>query len=280
MPNFKIGDKVQITVDPFDGEIGRIIEIDPEYEDSYLVDINLGKNKSCVNNYTAEDLILLDDGGLGESKELTFSNTINEEVKIRKERPLNKKLNRSKNEGLKLNEEELKLWLSDHDANFWSQEINESNIVPLRGQHNDIIGTYNFTTNTLKLNESKKSKLREGLYEAAFPSIKGEHCEEIIPNCEVRPADFIEEYVYDYDIHSQNGKFPSWEFIGKIAAAENVSEKSVLDFILECKKYKVFCISAYNYERLVVAAKGVTKEDIYNDYADFLEGNVVVKEVK
>lgn len=350
MSNLKIGDKVQIMINPFKGEFGRIIDIDDEYEDAYIVNINLGEGKNCVNNYTEDDLILIDDGGLGEGKELSFANNINEAkgetneidyyqdflkdacyyintegyfdlygdglnkkandiISIFDSEIKNKKYGKAAkshktsadlevidledggkriqikgldlNEGLEIDEDTLKLWLSDNDANYWSQEINESNEVPLRGQHNNIIGTYNFTTNKLKLNEASKSsrKLNEELYETAFPSIKGEHCEEVIPSCEVKDSDFLEDYLYKYDMNENDLKYPSWEFIGKIAAAENVTEKSVLDFAIE-NKYNVFCINAYNYEKLVVAANGITKEDIYNDYANFLEGNVTVKQVK
>lgn len=270
MSDFKIGDTVKISVAPFKGEIGRIVEIESEYDSPYIVKINLKtKDKYCLNNYSKDELSLIDDGGLSESSKLTFFNDVHKVDSIycdpascKKE--VKKKVNKVTSNSvapLKLDEEELGYWMSDSDANYWSQEINESNEVPIRDVKNNIIATYNFSTNLLSLNESLNKESDD------FPKYEKE-------------TDFIADYVHKYSEGENEIKVASWEFVSKIAIAENLPEKYVLKVALTTDKYKVFCIEGYNYEKLIVASKAITKKDIYNDYAGFLEGSVVVKEVK
>lgn len=89
-------------------------------------------------------------------------------------------------------------------------------------------------------------------------------------------VDYIRDYVYADSIDDEN--LPSWFFVNKIAAAENVTEDDVLK-VAKYFKYKIYAIIANHFYKKVVAAPACTEEMIYNDYADYLNGTVVVKEV-
>lgn len=163
---------------------------------------------------------------------------------------------------IKLTEEELQQWCDDNDANYWTQDITPANTVEIHGI-NEVLGVYNFDEEMLTLNEAY-------LWDTPYV----EEYDESIPEDE----DFIKDYVLYENINGK--KSPTWCFLDKIATAENVAE----DIIYETAGkfgYKVFVISAKpNFEKTVVAAKGITEKDIYNDYADFLEGKAHVFEVK
>lgn len=89
--------------------------------------------------------------------------------------------------------------------------------------------------------------------------------------------DCIYPYVYIEDIDGE--EVPSWNFAAKIATAEDVEKEIILDCAKD-HKYKIFVIQAPNFQKEIVAAKEITLEDIMNDYAEFLQGNAVVKEFK
>lgn len=174
--------------------------------------------------------------------------------------------NESLNEGgdimdqIKLTESELRCWCDDNDANFWTQEITEDNTVVIRGIH-EVLGVYDFNTETLKLTEGY---LRETPY-----------VEEYVEDEE--DEDFIKDYVTYKD--AEGKEVSSWYFAGKIAAAEGIDESCVFEAAQKLG-YKLYCVKGgSNFEKLVVAAKGIKADDIYNDYADYIQGKACVIEV-
>lgn len=167
---------------------------------------------------------------------------------------LNENNYKGDNNMLKLTVEELKHWCSANDANYYTQDIADDNTVVIRNLTEEI-GIYNFETEELILN-------REDLIES---------------KTETENDDFIHDYVFDVD--SEGELYPSWEFIGKIAVAENVDEREIFE-IAEKYGYKVFIVEGVNFYRVIVAAKKITEQNIYDDYADFLQGNIRIKEWK
>lgn len=89
--------------------------------------------------------------------------------------------------------------------------------------------------------------------------------------------DFIHPYVYLKDFDDE--EIPSWNFVLKIAAAENVEEGVILK-CAEDNKYKLFAVEAPEFFKMIVAAKEVKLEDIQEQYADFLQGNAIIYEMK
>ena len=248
MSTFKKNDKVKIISGgkPFQGLYGTVISSD-DYGVKVRVNFseNEEENRKVVNIFDENDLQLSENEDLNKGD----SNMDNQ---------------------VKLTEEELKHWCSDNDANFYTQDIID-NKVEIRGI-NEVLGVYDFETSILTLNES--------LYDTdTIPELDGEHNEDIIPDLDTQEDDFIHDYVFDVNIRDEKEVVPSWEFVGKIATAECVDD-SVVFAKAEEKGYKLFCIEAPGFSKMVVAAKGITKEDIYGDYADYLEGNARVIEVK
>ncbi len=89
--------------------------------------------------------------------------------------------------------------------------------------------------------------------------------------------DIIHQYVYLQDLDDK--EIPAWNFASRIATAENVEE----GFILKCAedhKYKTFAVEAPSFFRTIIAAKEIKLEDIQEEYADFLQGNAVIYEIK
>lgn len=176
---------------------------------------------------------------------------------ITEESFLNENKKGDNNMKLVLTEQELKAWCSDNDAQLVYDALNDD-WVNVKGYLNEDLGAYNFTTNELYLNDSS---------------------DDLTPVEQNTEEDFIHDYVYDVNIDDEKDELPSWEFIGKIASAENLEDNIVWDKAVKLK-YNIFEIAAPNFDKFVVAAKGVTKEDIYNDFADYLEGSATVTEVK
>lgn len=86
--------------------------------------------------------------------------------------------------------------------------------------------------------------------------------------------DIIEDYVFFEDIDGK--KIPTWFFIDKIATAEGMGVDKVFDEATK-HKYNLFMIEAEpNFSKVVVAAKGLNEDDIFADYADYLQGNARV----
>lgn len=87
--------------------------------------------------------------------------------------------------------------------------------------------------------------------------------------------DYIKEYVY---ADSMNGISPSWFFAEKIATTENIKKDKVVKDA-KLLGYKVYRISAPHFDKLAIAASKCTVDVILDDYGDYLQGNVEVKEV-
>lgn len=87
--------------------------------------------------------------------------------------------------------------------------------------------------------------------------------------------DYIKDYVYTETL---DDILPSWFFIDKIAAAENIKSDTI---VTDAKLlgYKIYKISAPHFDKLAVAASKCSKDIILDDYADYLQGNVEVKEI-
>lgn len=92
-----------------------------------------------------------------------------------------------------------------------------------------------------------------------------------------KPEDIIHQYVYLQDLDDE--EIPAWNFASRIATAENIEE----GFVLKCAEdngYKIFSVEAPSFFRTIIAAKEVKLEDIQEEYADFLQGNAVIYEMK
>ena len=165
----------------------------------------------------------------------------------------------NKKESLKLTEEELKAWCSDHDANYYTQDIKDDKVI-IRGLNEDL-AQYNFKTNELKVFDYSGTTVDENTLD------------------EVEEDDnYIRDYVYDIDMIDEKTEIPSWEFVSIIANAEDTTEEAVITEAHD-RGFKVFLITASNYEKLVVASEKITEEDIMDDFAAYLEGNPKVSEV-
>lgn len=92
-----------------------------------------------------------------------------------------------------------------------------------------------------------------------------------------KPEDIIHPYVYLKDLDDE--EIPAWNFSARIATAENVEE----GFVLKCaedNKYKIFAVEAPGFFKTIIAAKEVKLEDVQEEYAEFLQGNAVIYEMK
>lgn len=95
--------------------------------------------------------------------------------------------------------------------------------------------------------------------------------------CESKQAieDYIRDYVYTETL---DDILPSWFFVDKIAAAENLKSDNIVKDA-KLLGYKIYKISAPHFDKLVVAASKCLSETILDDYGDYLQGNVEVKEI-
>ena len=171
--------------------------------------------------------------------------------------PKFRKMLSSKNESLKLTEEELKAWCSDNDANYYTQDIKDDKVI-IRGLNEDL-AEYNFKTKELKVFDYSGTKT---------PETKEDEDDD----------NYIRDYVYDIDMIDEKTEIPSWEFASIIATAEDTTEDAVVTEAHD-RGFKVFLITASEYEKLVIASEKITEEDIMNDFASYLEGNPKVTEV-
>lgn len=87
--------------------------------------------------------------------------------------------------------------------------------------------------------------------------------------------DYIKDYVYTETLDTI---IPSWFFIDKIAAAENIKADKVLKDA-QSLGYTIYRISASNFEKLAVAADKCSREMLIDDYADYLHGNMEVVKI-
>ena len=174
------------------------------------------------------------------------------------EKELKNKLN-SKNESLKLTEQELKAWCSDNDANYYTQDIKDDKVI-IRGINEDL-AEYNFKTKELKVFDYSGTTVDENELDEAEDD-----------------DNYIRDYVYDIDMEDEKTEIPSWEFVSVIATAEDTTEDAVVTEAHD-RGFKVFIITASNYEKLVVASEKITEQDIMDDFAAYLEGNPKVSEL-
>ena len=174
------------------------------------------------------------------------------------EKEIKNKLN-SKNESLKLTEQELKAWCSDNDANYYTQDIKDDKVI-IRGINEDL-AEYNFKTKELKVFDYSGTTVDENELDEAEDD-----------------DNYIRDYVYDIDMEDEKTEIPSWEFVSVIATAEDTTEDAVVTEAHD-RGFKVFIITASNYEKLVVASEKITEQDIMDDFAAYLEGNPKVSEL-
>ena len=89
--------------------------------------------------------------------------------------------------------------------------------------------------------------------------------------------DYIRDYVYLTDV--DDNEIPSWYFAGKIASIERIPEETVIEDARRFK-YRIFRIEAPEYCKLVILAPKCRVEDIYENYANFLQGDAKITELK
>ena len=169
------------------------------------------------------------------------------------------RLKNNNNESLKLTEEELKAWCSDNDANYYTQDIKDDKVI-IRGLNEDL-AEYDFKTKELKVFDYSGTTVDENELDEAEDD-----------------DNYIRDYVYDIDMVDEKTEIPSWEFASIIATAEDTTEDAVITEAHD-RGFKVYLITASNYEKLVVASEKVTEEDIMDDFAAYLEGSSKVTEV-
>ena len=92
-----------------------------------------------------------------------------------------------------------------------------------------------------------------------------------------KEKDYIRDYVYLTDV--DDNEIPSWYFVNKIATEERIPEETVVEDAKKLK-YKVYRVEAPEYCRLVVLAPKCKVEEVYEDYADFLQGNAKITELE
>ena len=87
-------------------------------------------------------------------------------------------------------------------------------------------------------------------------------------------GDLIKDYVTFEDI--DGNKIPTWFFIDKIAAAEGLNASDLIAYA-SSHGYNLYVVEAEpNFSRVVVADKKLNSEEIFNDYASYLQGNAKV----
>lgn len=92
-----------------------------------------------------------------------------------------------------------------------------------------------------------------------------------------KKEDIIHKYVYLENLDDE--EIPAWNFASRIATAEDCDEGYICMAADELG-YKLFAIEAPYFSKTVIAAKEVKLEDIKEEYADFLQGNAVIYEIK
>jgi len=162
-------------------------------------------------------------------------------------------------ESLKLTEEELKAWCSDNDANYYTQDIKDDKVI-IRGLNEDL-AEYDFKTKELKVFDYSGTTVDENELDAVEDD-----------------DNYIRDYVYDIDMMDEKTEIPSWEFASIIATAEDTTEDAVVTEAHD-RGFKVYLITASNYEKLVIASEKITEDDIMEDFASYLEGSPKVTEV-
>lgn len=88
--------------------------------------------------------------------------------------------------------------------------------------------------------------------------------------------DIIKDYVRIFDIN--NEEIPSWFFVDRISAAENKKQDTIIKIARQFK-YKIYKLQANKFLKYIVADPRCTEESIYDDYADYLQGNIELSEV-
>lgn len=116
---------------------------------------------------------------------------------------------------------------------FWNLEFGDGKILEA------VCGT------DISVNMSVSEKLTEDL-DVSFKDVD-------------EKEDIIKDYVILTDL--DDNEIPSWMFAAKIAAAEGISDDAILE-IAKKLKYRVFCLSCGIQDRMIIAAKSITKEDI------------------
>lgn len=90
-------------------------------------------------------------------------------------------------------------------------------------------------------------------------------------------CDIVHPYIYLQDLDGK--EIPSWNFLSRIATAENVEDNVIYGCAVD-NGYKIFVLEAPGITREIVAAKEVKAEDIEKEYGDFLQGKAFVHEVE
>lgn len=161
---------------------------------------------------------------------------------------------------LNLTVEELKLWCAGNDAYYWDADI-EDNKVGLKSLKEGLeVAVYDFDKGTLTINDEEEEQ----------PEVNTDF-----------ESDWLEDYIYDLDIDDEGNEFEvaTWTFVPLIANAEGITNEAVLEEAGK-RKYKIFLIQAPGFERFAVGADEIKVDDIYEDYANYLEGNAKVTEIK
>ena len=254
---FNKNDKVMIkqTSSSFAGREGIVLDSNDK---EVKVQLNLGENmednKLVINIFKNEEVELNSFDNLLNEEIFFENNNVEEEVEVIMNENKQEVLN-----GIKMTETQLKHWCSDNDANYYTQDIDSEGNVIIRSLNEDI-ATYNFNTKLLTLIEKMS---------------------EIIPTEQFKEEehDDFYEYTHDLNINDKEDVYPSWEFAGKIAAAEGMNEWDVYEYARE-HGYKIFQIEALNYCKSVIADKKIKAEDIMDEFACYLEGRPKVTEWK
>lgn len=89
--------------------------------------------------------------------------------------------------------------------------------------------------------------------------------------------DFIHDYVILSDIDDK--EIPSWFFVDKLAAAENITTEKVIETAQKLG-YKLFIVAQERFKKIVVAASKCTVDTIYDEYVNYLLGSAVITELK
>jgi len=89
--------------------------------------------------------------------------------------------------------------------------------------------------------------------------------------------DFIHNYVYLKDL--DDNIIPSWFFVDKIAAAENIESVEVINAAIKFG-YKLFQIVQNHFKRAIVAEPNCKIKTLSDECAEYILGSAVVTELK
>ena len=125
---------------------------------------------------------------------------------------------------------------------------------------------------------------KESLTEAVDPKLAVEidHEAELEKAQDEKVQELTEDYIYDYVhfVDLDDNEIPSWYFVNKIAAAENIDEDKVISDAIKLKKYQIYSIkSNNNFSKLIILAPKCKLEDVYADYINYIPGTVSITEV-